>query len=86
MNPKYGIFMWIFIGALAGWLGSILMNTDARQGGLANILIGMGGAIVGGFLTERLFNINKSRHGLMASLATAVLGAVLVIFIWQRFF
>ena len=37
MNPAYGIIMWIIIGALAGWIGSKIMGTDARQGSLANV-------------------------------------------------
>jgi hypothetical protein len=48
MNPGYGIILWIVIGALAGWVGSKIMGTDARQGGVANIIIGMIGAVVGG--------------------------------------
>ena len=49
MNPGYGIILWIVIGALAGWVGSKIMGTDARQGGVANIIIGMIGEVVGGF-------------------------------------
>ena len=58
MNPSYGIILWIVIGAIAGWLGSIIMGTNARQGALMNIVVGVLGASLGGFLTRVLFGDN----------------------------
>jgi uncharacterized membrane protein YeaQ/YmgE (transglycosylase-associated protein family) len=83
MNPAYGIIMWIVIGALAGWLGSKIMGTDARQGGLANIIVGVIGAIVGGFVARAAFGDSSSNNGFFASLLVALLGACLVIGIWK---
>jgi uncharacterized membrane protein YeaQ/YmgE (transglycosylase-associated protein family) len=60
VNPAIGYLGWIIIGALAGWIGSKLMGTDARQGGLANIVVGIIGAFVGGFVTQRFFGDNQS--------------------------
>lgn len=37
--------MWSIIGALAGWIGSKIMRTDARQGGVANVVLGIIGAV-----------------------------------------
>jgi uncharacterized membrane protein YeaQ/YmgE (transglycosylase-associated protein family) len=85
MNPSYGIIMWIIIGALAGWIGSKIMGTDARQGGLANIVVGVIGAVVGGFLTGALFGDLKGNNGLIASFLVALLGAVIVIGLWRAF-
>jgi uncharacterized membrane protein YeaQ/YmgE (transglycosylase-associated protein family) len=84
MNPTYGIIMWIVIGALAGWIGSKLMGTDARQGGLANIVIGIIGAVVGGFLSQRLFGDAPGNNGFFASFFVALIGSCLVIFVWKR--
>jgi uncharacterized membrane protein YeaQ/YmgE (transglycosylase-associated protein family) len=83
MNPTIGILGWILIGALAGWIGSKLMGTDARQGGLANIVIGVIGALVGGFVTRRIFGDNPGNNGLIASFGVALLGSCLVIFVWK---
>jgi uncharacterized membrane protein YeaQ/YmgE (transglycosylase-associated protein family) len=83
MNPAYGIIMWIVIGALAGWIGSKIMGTDARQGGLANVIIGIIGAVVGGFLSRALFGDAHSNNGLFASFFVALAGACLVIFAWK---
>jgi uncharacterized membrane protein YeaQ/YmgE (transglycosylase-associated protein family) len=83
MNPSYGIIMWIIIGALAGWIGSKIMGTDARQGGLANIIVGVIGAVAGGFLTRVFFGDLKGNNGLIASFLVALLGACVVIGIWK---
>jgi uncharacterized membrane protein YeaQ/YmgE (transglycosylase-associated protein family) len=84
MNPTYGIIMWIVIGALAGWIGSKIMGTDARQGGLANIIVGVIGAVVGGFLAQHAFGDARGNNGFIASFFVALLGSCLVIFVWKR--
>ena len=83
MNPTIGYLGWIIIGALAGWIGSKLMGTDARQGGLANIVVGIIGAFVGGFVTQRFFGDNLGNNGLVASFGVALLGSCIVIFVWK---
>jgi uncharacterized membrane protein YeaQ/YmgE (transglycosylase-associated protein family) len=84
MNPTYGIIMWIVIGALAGWIGSKLMGTDARQGGIANIVIGVVGAVIGGFIARHAFGDAPGNNGFIASFFVALLGSCLVIFAWKR--
>jgi uncharacterized membrane protein YeaQ/YmgE (transglycosylase-associated protein family) len=83
MNPSMGIIGWIIVGALAGWIGSKLMGTDAQQGGLANIVVGVIGAVVGGFITRRFFGNNLGHNGLVASFGVALLGSCLVILAWK---
>ncbi len=43
------LIIWLLIGALIGWLASMVMRTDARQGALLNIVVGIVGAMIGGF-------------------------------------
>ena len=43
-----GIILWIIFGALAGWIASKIVGTDAQQGWILNIVMGIVGAIVGG--------------------------------------
>jgi uncharacterized membrane protein YeaQ/YmgE (transglycosylase-associated protein family) len=83
MNPSYGIIMWIIIGALAGWLASKIMGTDAQQGAAGNVVVGVIGAFVGGFLTRLAFGDNPGNNGLIASLLVALLGAVVVLGIYK---
>lgn len=84
MNPKYGVISWIIIGALAGWIGSKIVGTDAIQGGWANIVTGVVGGLVGGKLTTFFFRDDKTNNGFLTSLATAVVGACVVIFAWMK--
>ncbi len=83
MNPGYGIIMWLVIGALAGWIASKIMGTDKQQGALANIIVGVIGAVVGGFVTGALLGDNRGNNGLIASSLVALLGAVVVLAIWK---
>jgi uncharacterized membrane protein YeaQ/YmgE (transglycosylase-associated protein family) len=83
MNPAYGIILWLIIGALAGWIGSKLMGTDSQQGGLANIVVGVIGAVVGGFVARAFFGDNPGNNGFLASLLVAVLGAVILLGIYK---
>ncbi len=55
--------VWLIIGGIVGWLASIIMRTDAQQGIFLNIVVGIVGAFVGGFLLSPLFGtgtINNS--------------------------
>jgi len=79
MNPAYGIILWIVIGALAGWLGSKVMGTDDKMGGIANVIVGVIGAMVGGFITRAIFGDDPGNNGFFASLGVSMLGACVVI-------
>jgi uncharacterized membrane protein YeaQ/YmgE (transglycosylase-associated protein family) len=79
MNPEYGIILWVVIGALAGWIGSKIMHTDAQQGGIANIIIGVIGAVVGGFIARAIFGDRMANNGMIASFFVALAGACIVI-------
>jgi uncharacterized membrane protein YeaQ/YmgE (transglycosylase-associated protein family) len=49
-----GIFLWIVFGALAGWIASMLTGNNARMGLLANIIVGLIGAFIGGWVASLL--------------------------------
>lgn len=72
------IVMWIVLGALAGWIASKIMKTDAQMGALANIAVGIIGAFIGGFIIENVFNTNVSGFNFM-SLLVAILGSVILL-------
>ena len=48
------ILVWIILGALAGWIASMIMGRNAQMGALANIVVGIVGALIGGFLMNAL--------------------------------
>lgn len=74
------ILLWIILGALAGWIASIIMKTDAEQGFFADLLFGIVGAVVGGFLFG-LFGQPGVTGLNVYSLIVAVIGASLVIYV-----
>jgi len=74
-----GVFAWIMVGLIAGWLAAKI--TDAPQGLLRNLAVGLVGAILGGFLFERLgIQVMPSFLG---GLVTATIGAIVFLLLWQ---
>ncbi|PQP07843.1 GlsB/YeaQ/YmgE family stress response membrane protein, partial [Rhodococcus opacus] len=71
---------WIIIGGLAGWIGSKIMKTDAQMGILLNIVVGIAGGLLGGFLLK-LLGVDVEGGGLIFSFLTCLLGAVILLFI-----
>lgn len=74
------LILWLVFGALIGWLASIVMGTNAQQGALINIVVGIIGAFIGGFLLNR--NVAPSVFSI-GSLLTAFLGAVILLGIYN---
>ena len=73
------IILWIIFGALAGWIASIIMRTNAEQGAIANIIIGIIGAFIGGALARMFGGAGVTGFNL-GSVLVAVLGAVVLLF------
>jgi uncharacterized membrane protein YeaQ/YmgE (transglycosylase-associated protein family) len=73
--------VWIVVGGLLGWLASKMMNTDAQQGVLLNIVVGIVGALLAGFLLTPLFGIGTINAGNFsaAGLLVSLLGAVVLL-------
>ena len=49
-----GIIIWLIVGGVCGWLASLIMRTDAQQGIILNIVVGIVGAVIAGYLLPRL--------------------------------
>ncbi|HZD10808.1 MAG TPA: GlsB/YeaQ/YmgE family stress response membrane protein [Candidatus Binatia bacterium] len=71
------IILWIIIGGLAGWIASMIMDRDAGMGALANVIVGIVGAIIGGFVVG-LFGISVNTFSI-AGLLVAILGAIILL-------
>jgi uncharacterized membrane protein YeaQ/YmgE (transglycosylase-associated protein family) len=75
------VIVWLLIGGLIGWLASVFMGTDGRQGVIANVVVGIVGAVLGGwFLSAPLgaSTINQGNFSL-AGLLVSFLGAVILL-------
>lgn len=79
--------IWIIVGGFIGWLASIIMKTNSRQGLIADIIVGIVGAFVGGYFLSPLFNIstiNESNYSIPA-LLVSLGGAVLLLAVSKLF-
>ena len=70
--------LWILLGALAGWVASLIMKTNRQQGTLLDIVVGIVGAVIGGFLFETLGRSGVTGFNLY-SLLVAIVGAVILL-------
>ncbi|HLF26704.1 MAG TPA: GlsB/YeaQ/YmgE family stress response membrane protein [Anaerolineae bacterium] len=74
-----GILSWIIVGLIAGWLAGMVMR-GGGYGLVGNIVIGIVGAIVGGFLSTSLFGVPDPVNGVnVGTILVAFLGAVVAI-------
>ncbi len=76
-----GLIFWIIIGAVAGFLAEKIMN--ANMGLLMNIVLGIVGALVGGFLITQILGFGDG-EGLIESIVVATLGAILVVWVANK--
>jgi uncharacterized membrane protein YeaQ/YmgE (transglycosylase-associated protein family) len=75
------IIIWLIVGGIVGWLASVIMRTDAQQGILLNIVVGIVGAFIGGLLLSPLFGVGTiNTSGLtLATFMVSLGGAVILL-------
>lgn len=73
-----GILLWLVIGGLIGWVASVVMGTDGRQGLILNVVVGIVGAALGGWLFGGGATINEGSLS-VNSIVVSLIGAVLFI-------
>jgi uncharacterized membrane protein YeaQ/YmgE (transglycosylase-associated protein family) len=73
--------IWLVIGGILGWLASIVMRTDAQQGMLLNVVVGIIGAVLGGILIAPMLGVNTINDGdySIASLGVSFVGAIVLL-------
>lgn len=76
--------LWIAFGALVGWIASMIMGTNERQGGMANVIVGILGALLGGFIARAFGGAGVTGFNL-TSFVLALAGAVLLIAVVRMF-
>ena len=75
-----GIISWIILGGLAGWIASMVMGTDKSMGIVANIGVGIVGALIGGFVLSIFGGVGVTGFNIW-SLAVAVVGSIILLWI-----
>lgn len=79
--------LWIIVGAVIGWAASVIMKTNNRQGLIADIIVGIVGAFVGGYFLSPLFNISTINEGnySIPALLVSLGGAIILLAISKLF-
>lgn len=72
------ILAWVLLGVVAGWLASVIMKTNATQGPVMDIVLGVVGAFIGGFLMNSIGSPGVTGFNLY-SIAVATVGAIVLI-------
>ena len=73
--------IWLAIGGILGWIASMIMKTDAQQGVILNVVVGIVGALLGGWLLSPLLGAGtiNSNDFSIAGLGVSLLGAVILL-------
>ena len=77
------LIIWLVVGGLIGWVASIVMKTDAQQGMILNIVVGVVGALIGGWLLSPMVGagtVNQGDFSLMG-LLVSLGGAIVLLFV-----
>jgi uncharacterized membrane protein YeaQ/YmgE (transglycosylase-associated protein family) len=79
--------IWIIVGAVIGWVASLIMKTNSRQGLIGDIFVGIVGAFVGGYFLSPLFNVGTINQGdfSVPALLVSLGGAVILLGISKLF-
>jgi len=73
-----GIILWLIVGGVIGWLASLIMRTDAQQGILLNIVVGIVGAFIGGLIFSG-GSINSGAPLSLTNFIVSLVGAVILL-------
>ncbi|MEO8017494.1 MAG: GlsB/YeaQ/YmgE family stress response membrane protein [Pseudomonadota bacterium] len=76
-----GIILWLVIGGVVGWLASVVMRRDGSQGIILNVVVGIVGSVLGGWLLSPMLGAPTINSGIISvgSLLVSFLGAVILL-------
>jgi uncharacterized membrane protein YeaQ/YmgE (transglycosylase-associated protein family) len=81
-----GFIIWLIVGGIIGWVASLIMKTDGQQGILLNIVVGIVGAFIGGWLIAPLIGGSTGTGGFdLMGLVAALIGAIILLAIVNLF-
>ncbi len=80
------ILIWLIVGGVVGWLASLIMRTDAQQGIWLNVIVGIIGALVGGWVISPMVGVGTINDALsIGSFLVSLAGAVVLLAIINLF-
>lgn len=81
-----GLIIWLIVGGIVGWLASLVMKTDGSQGILLNVVVGIVGAFLGGWLISPLVGVGTINDGIsIGSVVVSLVGAIILLAIVNLF-
>ena len=82
-----GFLVWLLVGGVVGWLASLVMKTDAQQGIILNVVVGIVGAFLGGLLISPLVGLPTINSGVLSvgSVLVSLVGAIILLAIVNLF-
>ena len=77
------LIIWLIVGGVIGWIASLIMKTDAQQGLVLNIVVGIVGALIGGWLLSPLVGAGTLNQGdfSLPGLLVSLVGAIILLFV-----
>ena len=78
--------IWLIVGGVVGWLASLIMKTDGQQGILLNVVVGIVGAFIAGYLISPMVGVPTINQGFsIGSFIVSLVGAVILLAIVNLF-
>ncbi len=78
--------IWLIVGGIVGWLASLIMKTDAQQGILLNVVVGIIGAFLGGWVVSPMVGVGTINEGIsIGSILVSLVGAVILLAVVNLF-
>lgn len=81
------IIIWLAIGGLVGWIASLVMRTDAQQGVFLNVVVGIVGAVIAGWLISPLVGVPTINQDALSigAIVVSLIGAVILLAVVNLF-
>lgn len=81
------LIVWLIVGGIIGWVASMIMRTDGQQGMFLNVVVGIVGAALGGWLISPLLGLPSINEGSFSigALLVSLIGAVILLAIVNLF-
>lgn len=78
--------LWLIVGGIVGWLASLIMRTDAQQGLVLNVIVGIVGALLAGWILSPMLGVGTINEGFsIGSFIVSLIGAVILLAIVNLF-
>jgi uncharacterized membrane protein YeaQ/YmgE (transglycosylase-associated protein family) len=85
-SVNVNFILWLIVGGIVGWLASLVMRTDGQQGILLNVIVGIIGAFIGGWLISPLVGVGTINEGFsIGSVLVSLVGAIILLAIVNLF-